>query len=255
MRTKRACCIGTSSRRTFLLDTKGRVKLVDFGIAKVLGERAKDADDPPSPKPPMATDGLTSTGTVLGTPPYMAPEQETTPSEVDHRADIYSLGVVFYEMLTGEVPSGKFARPSTKSDVSGHVDTVVLRALEQQREKRQSSAGEFKTQLETAVSNRIPIPRKPALGRAAGQWKPVVKRKKIPISKLSIVLGCCALVWFLKIGLVLFASTIGMFTNGLSLDNIASAGEAVAEFDVRRYFLGKHPDNVTWVNPLRMANL
>ena len=57
---------------------------------------------------------LTEAGKVMGTPQYMAPEQREDPTEVDHRADIYSLGVVFYEMLTGELPLGKFAPPSSR---------------------------------------------------------------------------------------------------------------------------------------------
>jgi len=100
-----------------LLDAKGRVKLVDFGIAKLVDDgRAElplglDAEAAQQRGP--AT--LTSATAALGTPSYMAPEQRDRPAEVDHRADIYSLGVVFYEMLTGELPVGKFAPPSAKS--------------------------------------------------------------------------------------------------------------------------------------------
>ena len=57
---------------------------------------------------------LTGSQQVMGTPQYMAPEQMEQPHGVDHRADIYSLGVVFYEMLTGELPMGRFAPPSSK---------------------------------------------------------------------------------------------------------------------------------------------
>jgi predicted Ser/Thr protein kinase len=118
-----------------LLDAKGRVKIADFGIAKLVGEDQ-----------PNIT--LTNTGAALGTPHYMAPEQLEKPSTVDHRADIYSLGVVFYEMLTGELPIGRFAPPSSKTPVGTSVDEVVFRTLEKDRERRFQSAGEMKSQVE-----------------------------------------------------------------------------------------------------------
>ncbi len=118
-----------------LLDAKGRVKIADFGIAKLVGE------DQPSFT-------LTNTGAALGTPHYMAPEQLEKPSTVDHRADIYSLGVVFYEMLTGELPIGRFAAPSSKTPVGTSVDEVVFRTLEKDRERRFQSASEMRTQVQ-----------------------------------------------------------------------------------------------------------
>jgi hypothetical protein len=78
----------------------------------------------------------------------MAPEQIEKPSDVDHRADIYSLGVVFYELLTGELPLGRFAPPSEKADLDSRVDAIVFRALAKERELRQQSAGEVRTQVE-----------------------------------------------------------------------------------------------------------
>ncbi len=122
-----------------LLDSQGRVKIADFGIAKLVGDPANDAL-------------LTQSGARLGTAPYMAPEQIEKPAQVDHRADIYSLGVVLYEMLTGELPLGRFAPPSEKADVGDHVDALVFRALENDRERRQQSAGEFRTDVEKATS-------------------------------------------------------------------------------------------------------
>ncbi len=123
-----------------LLDAKGKVKIADFGIAKILNE---DGDSGMM---------LTQSGAKLGTAPYMAPEQIEKPGSVDHRADIYSLGVVFYEMLTGELPLGRFAAPSEISDVNGNMDEVVFRALAKDRAMRQQSAGEFKTQIEGIAS-------------------------------------------------------------------------------------------------------
>jgi tRNA A-37 threonylcarbamoyl transferase component Bud32 len=132
-----------------LLDTKGRIKIADFGIAKLLDDRGADLL-------------LTQSGAKLGTAPYMAPEQIEQPSTVDHRADIYSLGVVLYEMLTGELPLGRFAAPSEKSAVGGNIDEIVFRALEKERGRRQQSASEFKTQIEgaTAMSALRPVYRK-----------------------------------------------------------------------------------------------
>lgn len=128
-----------------LLDAKGGIKIEDFGIAKILGEEAEGG---------ML---LTQSGAKLGTAPYMAPEQIEKPASVDHRADIYSLGVVFYEMLTGELPLGRFAAPSELAGVGGGMDVVVLWALEKERARRQQSAEEFKTQVAGAgAGQRLP---------------------------------------------------------------------------------------------------
>jgi serine/threonine protein kinase len=87
-----------------LLDKRGRVKIADFGLAKLLGGEKGGVT-------------LTQTHQAMGTPHYMAPEQWEKPQDVDHRADIFSLGVVFYELLTGELPLGRFAPPSQKIEV------------------------------------------------------------------------------------------------------------------------------------------
>jgi tRNA A-37 threonylcarbamoyl transferase component Bud32 len=117
-----------------LLDRKGRVKIADFGLAKLLGHDAGNFT-------------LTGSRQVMGTLYYMAPEQVERPLEVDHRADIYSLGVVFYEMLTGQLPVGRFPMPSEKAGTDAFLDSVVLRALEREPERRYQRAGEVKTAI------------------------------------------------------------------------------------------------------------
>src|SRR5207237_2930062 len=110
------------------------------------GETPREAGGTPAP--------LTEAKQVVGTPHYMAPEQVEKPATVDHRADIYSLGVVFYEMLTGELPLGKFAPPSQNVEVDVRLDGVVLRALEKEPARRYQQASEVKTRVETIRDER-----------------------------------------------------------------------------------------------------
>lgn len=123
-----------------LLDRRGRVKIADFGLAKLLKGGEHDLN-------------LTHTHQVMGTMNYMAPEQMTTSKQVDHRADIYSLGVVFYELLTGEIPKGWFAPPSKKVAVDVRIDDVVLRALESEPAKRYQHASDVKTDVAKLASD------------------------------------------------------------------------------------------------------
>jgi serine/threonine protein kinase len=124
-----------------LVDKYGRVKIADFGIAKMLG-------------PATPSRSLTGEKGVIGTPHYMAPEQIEKPATVDHRADIYSLGVVFYELLTGELPLGRFPAPSQKIEVDVRLDEIVLHALEKEPKRRYQQAKEFKTDVETVATSR-----------------------------------------------------------------------------------------------------
>ncbi|HTI70364.1 MAG TPA: serine/threonine-protein kinase [Candidatus Limnocylindria bacterium] len=118
-----------------LLDTRGNIKIADFGIAKLVGRRPSNFT-------------LTQTNSRLGTPHYMAPEQIEKPAEVDHRADVYSLGVLFYELLAGELPLGRFAPPSKKSNVDRRIDAIVFRALDRDRENRYQTVAEIRLELE-----------------------------------------------------------------------------------------------------------
>jgi len=129
--------------------------VMDFGIAKAATLTA-----------------LTTTGRIFGTPEYMSPEQAEGLEEPDARSDIYSLGVVVYEMFTGEVPFSGTAplsvmrghadkpppRPSkVNPNVSPAVEAVLLKALAKKREARYQSAGEMAQALEEAIEARVRV--------------------------------------------------------------------------------------------------
>jgi serine/threonine protein kinase len=142
-----------------LLDRRGRVKVADFGLAKIVApvaavcDRREEEESKARRSQTAATENLTDAGKVMGTPQYMSPEQIQAPGEVDHRADIYALGVVFYQMLTGELPGKKIEPPSKKVSIDVRLDEVVLRALEQKPELRYQQASILKTQVETIAEN------------------------------------------------------------------------------------------------------
>jgi len=118
-----------------MLDARGAVKIADFGLAKL--------------RDPIAPDeALSGVDQRMGTAHYMAPEQVEDARLVDHRADIYSLGVVFYEMLTGDLPIGHFSPPSKKVELDIRLDKVVLKTLENRPDQRYQHAGELKTEIE-----------------------------------------------------------------------------------------------------------
>jgi hypothetical protein len=125
-----------------LVDGDGRVKVADFGLAKVLGKELEP--------------GLTNADQVMGTLQYMAPEQMHGSRDVDHRADIFSLGVVFYEMLTGQLPIGTFEPPSRRAPVPAGIDAVVSKSLERAPERRYQHAVEVKTDV--ALAGEVTAP-------------------------------------------------------------------------------------------------
>lgn len=143
-----------------LLDQDGCVRIADFGLARLLDK-------------PITAYTLTQADHRMGTPQYMAPEQIEHPHEVDHRADIYSLGVVFYEMLTGELPIGRFAPPSKKVEVDVRLDEIVLRTLENEPGLRYQQASEVKTDVET-------ITKGPREVQVTKREERVVARQEIP---------------------------------------------------------------------------
>lgn len=147
-----------------LLDKRGRVKIADFGLAKLLGHSTQDRR-------------LTRTHQVMGTMGYMAPEQMEGSKEVDHRADLFALGVVFYELLTGELPMGRFAPPSQKVQVDVRIDEVVLKTLEKEPQRRYQQASQIKQDVE-----RISRGEEATLNRSkeAGQ-RPMRLKEMLPL--------------------------------------------------------------------------
>ena len=127
-----------------LLDRDGRVRIADFGIAALMG----------------------GPGEPAGTPPYAAPEQTVPNATADHRADIHALGVVFYEMLTGERPSGEIIAPSKRRDTDSRLDDMVLRAMARNPADRFQTAGEFRT----AVDSVGKTPPAVADGKSPRKW-------------------------------------------------------------------------------------
>ncbi len=135
-------------------------KVLDFGIAKI---HEPDRHDPE----------LTAPNLIIGTPQYMSPEQCSQSAEIDKRSDIYSFGIILYEMLVGHVPfTGDSATaimlkqlqepaPSVlaeRSDIPAAVGDVIAKALSKQREERQGSAGELAAALAAAAATAAETP-------------------------------------------------------------------------------------------------
>ena len=119
-----------------LVDKQGTPKIADFGLVRILGEKNDEVSR------------LTKTQTVMGTIEYMSPEQREGQRDIDHRSDIYSLGVVLYEMLTGELPIARFPLPSERMDVDARLDEVVVKVLQKDRELRYQKASFIATDLQ-----------------------------------------------------------------------------------------------------------
>ncbi|MBL4849825.1 MAG: serine/threonine protein kinase, partial [Planctomycetes bacterium] len=135
-----------------LLDSEGNACIIDFGLAKLSDEDL----------------GLTKARSVLGTPHYMAPEQVGNPKEADSRADVFALGVLLYELLTGERPfKGETPaeltmriiaqtppRPSAINlDLPPALDRICLKALEKNVDNRYQSAGALRAEVASCLSD------------------------------------------------------------------------------------------------------
>ncbi|MEO1525920.1 MAG: serine/threonine-protein kinase [Planctomycetota bacterium] len=119
-----------------LLGEDGTLKVADFGIAKIVDDSVR------SPT-------LTATRQVLGSLHYLAPEHLDAPEQVDHRVDLYALGVIFYELLTGQLPLGRYDVPSkVRSRVDQRFDSIVMKTLSRKPDLRYQRASELDSELE-----------------------------------------------------------------------------------------------------------
>ena len=125
-----------------LLTSAGQVKVSDFGIAQFAHEEASG--------------NLTVTGTLLGTPDYTAPEQLLPHAIVDHRADIFSVGVMLYELLTGHLPRGVFRPVSELVPASRGLDAVLARAMQSEPGRRYGDVIELSADLSPKRKRVLP---------------------------------------------------------------------------------------------------
>lgn len=131
-----------------LIGRDGRLKIADFGIAKLL--EGSDSSELM----------LTATHARLGTARYMAPEQMRGDQPIDPRADLYALGVIFFELLTGELPLPFGLAPSKIAGVPAVYDRIVARCMRPRPEERFSSADELKHHVRLAAKSRAPSRRR-----------------------------------------------------------------------------------------------
>ena len=145
-----------------MVGNDGSVKVTDFGLAKIL-----HAGQP----------GLTRSGMALGTLQYMAPEALMLGVAVDHRADIYAVGVMLYHMLTGLLPKGLFELPSLQvPGLDPRYDAIVTRALRNDREQRYQSANALRRDLDAMITQpitQVAAPSQQAAATAPPPSKPV----------------------------------------------------------------------------------
>jgi hypothetical protein len=169
-----------------MIDRRGRVKVADFGLAKAVN---------------VESTLMTRSDVRLGTPDFLAPEALIPGMEMDGRADIYAVGVMLYQMLTGKIPRGRFELPSgVVPQMDARFDAIVDRAMQADREKRYSTALEMKRDVERvgAGSAGLQPPSGAAAVAEAGGSLAKGRRRLVFGSAAAVLLG--AGTWLLRVG-------------------------------------------------------
>ena len=150
----------------------GHVRVADFGLVKVMNS--------------ALTSHVTMSGSVMGTPNYLAPESLILGMSVDHRVDIYAVGVMLYHMLTGRVPHGMFELPSLKvPGLDPRLDGIIARAMRENRDQRYQSAAELHSDLVNIltqpVPQTIPIPLQEEKSSPRAKQTVVRQQRSVPV--------------------------------------------------------------------------
>lgn len=153
-----------------LLAHGGGVKVADFGLAQLTGGDGRETM-------------LTATGSQLGTLRYMAPEQFAG-ARTDHRVDIYALGVVLYELLTGEVPMGDFPLPSQTKGTDPRIDRIIRRTLQREPDDRYRTVRQLEADLARVTSSHTPGTRTRSAhwnAQPGREWKSPARLFGVPV--------------------------------------------------------------------------
>jgi serine/threonine protein kinase len=161
-----------------MLDQHNRAKVADFGLASVLGQDNHLA--------------FTSSHLAMGTVDYIAPEALMPGMKPDHRVDLYATGVMLYNMLTGQIPRGRFDMPSDiLPQADKRLDAIIDRAMRTDREKRYSSAAEMRAEMNEILEqpNRRHLRARASSPSTAPKRQSLVKPLVIGAAALSILAG------------------------------------------------------------------
>jgi len=219
-----------------LISKEGDIKLVDFGIASI-------SDDDES--------NLTRDGMTLGTPSYMAPEQFNNSKSVDLRADIYSMGVMLYEMVTGKKPypanyspetlakiqKGKYQSPHKHNpSISNFIVKLIRKCMKSKADKRYKDLSKVITLLERYFKKKgKEFPRKVIMAKVSGEAIEIPKSNKSLLKKLVISV-CC---FFL-----LAVSVYGLYWSGFYHELLSSSTHGALTIQIKVPRTGKDPSDL-----------